>query len=129
MKQKHPGVITLDHQSLRSGVIFGSGSGARAREGEFTKRILVNAYDANSPIESGGTGWGRSNNSQGKLTTIPIPWKLGTLSSHDDDADKRIDRIYRRVKTFASSSKIFILESRKIWRFHPVVLQKTNGEY
>ena len=50
-------------------------------------------------------------------------------SSHDDDADKRIDRIYGRVKTFASSSKIFILESRKIWRFHPVVLQKTNGEY
>ena len=57
-KQKHPGVITLDHQSLRSGVIFGSGSGARAREGEFTRRILVNAYDANSPIESGGGGGG-----------------------------------------------------------------------
>ena len=57
-KQNHPGVITLDHQSLRSGVIFGSGSGARAREGEFTRRILVNAYDANSPIESGGGGWG-----------------------------------------------------------------------
>ena len=64
-KQKHPGVITLNHQSLRSGVIFGSGSGARAREGEFTRRILVNAYDANSPIESSGRGWGRSNNSQG----------------------------------------------------------------
>ena len=57
-KQKHPGVITLDHQSLRSGVIFGSGSGARAREGEFTGRILVNAYYANSPIESGGGGGG-----------------------------------------------------------------------
>ena len=57
-KQKHPGVITLDHQSLRSGVIFVSGSGARAREGEFTGRILVNAYDANSPIESGGGGGG-----------------------------------------------------------------------
>ena len=64
-KQKHPGVITLDHQSLRSGVIFGSGSGARARVGEVTGRILVNACDANSPIESGGTGWERSNNSQG----------------------------------------------------------------
>ena len=59
-KQKHPGVITLDHQSLRSGVIFGSGSGARARarEGEFTRRILVNVYDANSPIEGGGGGGG-----------------------------------------------------------------------
>ena len=32
-KQKHRGVITLDHQSLRSGVIFGSGSGGgRERE-------------------------------------------------------------------------------------------------
>ena len=39
-------------------MIFGSGSGARAREGEFTRRILVNAYDANSPIESGGGGGG-----------------------------------------------------------------------
>ena len=38
-KQKHPGVITLDHQSLRSGVIFGSGSGARAREREVIRRI------------------------------------------------------------------------------------------
>ena len=36
---KHPGVITLDHQSLRSGVIFGSGSGVRAREGEVIRRI------------------------------------------------------------------------------------------
>lgn len=38
-KQKHPGVITLDHQSLRSGVIFGSGSGGRARAGEVIRRI------------------------------------------------------------------------------------------
>ena len=38
-KQKHPGVITLDHQSLRSGVIFGSGSGVRVREGEVIRRI------------------------------------------------------------------------------------------
>ena len=57
-KQKHPGVITPDHQSLRSGVTFEGGRGSRAREGEFTRRILVNAYDANSPIESGGRGWG-----------------------------------------------------------------------
>ena len=35
-KQKHPGVITLDHQSLRSGVIFGSGSGARRGGGGAT---------------------------------------------------------------------------------------------
>ena len=38
-KQKHPGVITLDHQSLRSGVIFGSGGGGREREGEVIRKI------------------------------------------------------------------------------------------
>ena len=67
-KQKYPEVITLDHQSLRSGVTFEGGRGSRAREGEFTRRILVNAYDANSPIESsrGGTGWGRR---RGGVTT------------------------------------------------------------
>ena len=32
-KQKHPGVITLDHQSLRSGVLLGVGVG-REREKE-----------------------------------------------------------------------------------------------
>ena len=32
-------LITLDHQSLRSGVIFGSGSGGRAREGKVIRRI------------------------------------------------------------------------------------------